>query len=624
MNMNDETIRSQKSEHDDNRLDEYVDFVRSTIKRLAPTGQKRWTTPEAVEEALRESYFATTYKDLGYDTFDHFLRDVRFEDFWVVEKDAEGKDAVRIRLRREIAQYLKGVTDTITTLYRGNHNEPITIDCLNEALRGTNYAVTYTDLGYSSFEVFLTDSKRFSKFWNSEKTSDYSILLAPAGVNIPYEAKGKPIEQPQAAPSHKKNEEVTASTNQTALSEDAVRIAQRVEGAGRLLFDAEGWVEISKLETRVPAAQLQRVGFDTVQAFVEAYADRLGWEVQLRGEEKIPSLRIKEENLKATPLGLIAHKETPRTKRTKARNEEQPEMHRTQRESVQQSEPVQTDSATESKQIMGCGETKCGAIPDHDALLIKPETLQSLMDILAPQYAAQFADDTLELYLRYHLTLYFYRLYGADALVIDNNNLLFNTGLLDNTKREIVAVLRDVRHLEGSEPYELVSFRQRKDALHHDEGEDVVPEGGKRFFMLVDQSLTREQMLLSGLKPMEKSAFKDILPSQIEALATSKRVDELCTCVPPRDRQNNEALCEAVAAAYEAKRMLMIGEAPRLYPLMYDVKAREFYSLLSVELNGANYCLAIAYKDGQYRPVTLCTFEEALMRTAPLSWPRSK
>ena len=209
-------------------------------------------------------------------------------------------------------------------------------------------------------------------------------------------------------------------------------------------------------------------------------------------------------------------------------------------------------------------------------------------------------------------------------MVIDNNNLLFNTGLLDSTKREIVAVLRDVRHLEGSEPYELVSFRGRKDALHHDEGEDVVPEGGKRFFMLVDQSLIREQMLLSALQPMEKSAFKDILPSQIEALATSKRVDELCTCVPPRDRQNNEALCEAVAAAYEAKRMLMIGEAPKLYPLMYDVKARDFYSLLPVELNGANYCLAIAYKDGHYCPVTLCTFEEALIRTAPLSCPRSK
>lgn len=595
--MNDEINRSEKSEQTKNRLGDYIDFVRNTIKRLAPTGQKRWTTPEALEEELKESYFATAYRDFGYPTFDAFLRDAKFEDFWVVEKDAEGKDAVRIRLRREIAQYLKGVTDTIAALFEQNGAKPIDIEQLNEALRGKNFAVTYTDLGYSSFEVFLTDTKRFGKFWNSQKRSDFSILLYPAGVKVSPEKMEEAPRTEVAAPKQEDN----------VLSPEAAEIAHKVESMGRLLFDAEGWVPIAKMEARIRAGeQLKAIGFESLQGFVNAFATQLGWETSLRGTEQTPSLRITEEKLKATPRVRRPDKRESRPNRNSAEER----FHAPE----QQKEPVK-----QARKRVGCGKSSFGELSDFGELSIEADLLRDLMARLAPQYATLFpADEQLELYLRFCLTLFFHRLYDADKLTPEEDKMLFNTGLLDRDNREIVAVAAKGTPTESGLACFLHEFR----CIDEAHGANV-PEDGKRFFLLADNKLTTEQILLSNLPELTKEDFLPIVPAGRDALEHPDHIETLCSINPCADERGNVTLSGEVALAYEAKRNAIRTEAPALYPLMYDVKAEAFYTLMPITIQGARYFLALAH-EGSWQPVALCTPEAALMRSAPLSMPQKE
>lgn len=156
--------------------DEYVAFMRATIKENTPP--KAWLSLKMLVAILNDQHVSEYYKDLGYDTLESFLADPKYKKLWRADKQNNSPFLVRYSHGLEIVQYIEEVEQAIRSLYFQKEHNAVTSEELIKALEETELPISYSHMGYPSFEVFLTD-KRFAKQWTAETQENYTLMLRP-------------------------------------------------------------------------------------------------------------------------------------------------------------------------------------------------------------------------------------------------------------------------------------------------------------------------------------------------------------------------------------------------------------------------------------------------------------
>lgn len=156
---------------------EYVGFIRELIRTNTPP--KAWLSIDMLEELLKEKFVPDYYLTIGYDSLERFLADPQYKDLWRTDKQYNSPFLIRHSYGKEIKQYVDTVADSILGIYLENRRESVALNTLVEKMNGYKLPISYSSMGFPSFEVFLVD-KRFAHLWHAEKTKEFSIMLQPA------------------------------------------------------------------------------------------------------------------------------------------------------------------------------------------------------------------------------------------------------------------------------------------------------------------------------------------------------------------------------------------------------------------------------------------------------------
>lgn len=321
-----------KSEIIFNTNDDYIAFIRNTIKDNTPP--KAWLTLDMLTEILDKQQVPPYYKQMGYDTLESFLADPRFNRLWRADKQYNSPFLVRHSLGLEIVQYVQAVEASIKELYLNKGRQPVLLPELVERMNQMELPISYANMGYPSFEVFLMD-KRFEKQWQVEKKPDFTIDLKPIlngrdffldktyssvasyfkhNSNKPtterlvqffsrgianklykkfgFQSLEELAEDPifdsirNDSPSIRNNELNTNTNNhafvvnETAGSPDEQELANLINRSYTLLATEDEWVSLTAIASRISSVKqrVHKLQYPSLSKFVQARAKDLRWE----------------------------------------------------------------------------------------------------------------------------------------------------------------------------------------------------------------------------------------------------------------------------------------------------------------------------------------------------------
>lgn len=156
--------------------EEYVSFIRTVIKDNTPP--KAWLSIDMLKSILEKLQVEDYFESMGYNSLESFLEDPRYNKLWRADKQNNSPFLVRFSYGLEILEYVQTVQKTIKSIYLKNGREPVTLDELTAHLEGLDLPISYSQMGYPSFAVFIVD-KRFNNQWIAKKTTDFSIRIKP-------------------------------------------------------------------------------------------------------------------------------------------------------------------------------------------------------------------------------------------------------------------------------------------------------------------------------------------------------------------------------------------------------------------------------------------------------------
>lgn len=307
--------------------EQYVDFIRDLIKNSAPP--KSWISLENFQKVLDEKRVEPYFKKMGFPSLEHFLIEPAYRELWRVDNQPNTPFLIRHSYGREIKIYIETIREAIVSLYYANNHRFITLEQLANRITASELPISYRDMGFPSFEVFLFD-KRFESLWHATKTEDFLITLEPHFVDKElfldkaYRAveryfrghKHKPSAHRLAkffdnGPASKmlsrfgyesslalakdpvfeslinsntsSDEELAQSQEQTSpleIEENIVELAKLIDSIYSSVYEDSEWISLTSIASRIPNVRerVKKINYPNLSAYIIENAERFRWE----------------------------------------------------------------------------------------------------------------------------------------------------------------------------------------------------------------------------------------------------------------------------------------------------------------------------------------------------------